>query len=103
METKRIIDVLNRHLEHHEYVADEYSIADIACFPWFRVLYNDKAYGGVRAFLQFDTYTHVVAWIKRIEARPAVQRGLRVNGMGDDAVRERHSKADFDAPPAPSK
>ena len=93
METKRIVDVLDQHLEGKEYVCgDEYTIADMAIYPWIRCL--DKGYNASE-FLQLREYTNVQRWITTLEARPAVQRGLRVNGFGADAVRERHSKDDF--------
>ena len=93
METKRIVDVLDKHLENKEYVCDdEYTIADIAIFPWIHGL--GKVYNATE-FLQLQEYTNVQRWLKTIEAREAVQRGVRVNGWGPDAVRERHSKDDF--------
>uniref|UniRef100_A0A7S4A9V9 Glutathione transferase n=1 Tax=Pseudo-nitzschia australis TaxID=44445 RepID=A0A7S4A9V9_9STRA len=93
METKRIVDVLDKNLEGKEYVCgDEYTIADMAIYPWIRCL--DKGYGASE-FLQLQEYTNVQRWIATLEARPAVQRGLRVNGYEADAVRERHSKDDF--------
>lgn len=94
METKRIVDVLEKHLDGKEYVCDdEYTIADMAIYPWIRCLdvhYNAKEY------LQLEEYTNVQRWMKSLEAREAVQRGLRVNGFGPDAVVERHSIKDFD-------
>eukprot|EP01061_Rhynchopus_euleeides_P025380 TRINITY_DN4101_c0_g3_i1.p1 TRINITY_DN4101_c0_g3~~TRINITY_DN4101_c0_g3_i1.p1 ORF type:complete len:273 (+),score=129.02 TRINITY_DN4101_c0_g3_i1:141-959(+) len=90
METKRQLDVLDKHLEGKEYVAGDYSIADIAIFPWVRALHANS-----NTFLQVDGYKNVAAWRERIAARPAVKRGLRVNSSGDDGVAERHSKADF--------
>lgn len=103
METKRIVDVLDKHLEGKEYVCDdEYTIADMAIYPWIRALdvfYNAKEY------LQLEEYTNVQRWMKTLEAREAVQRGLRVNGFGPDAVVERHSIKDFDTvtPPPEEK
>jgi GST-like protein len=95
METKRIVDVLDKHLENKEFVCDdEYTIADMAIFPWIRCL--DKFYNATE-FLQLEEYTNVQRWIKTIEVREAVQRGLRVNGWGPDAVSERHSIDDFAA------
>lgn len=94
METKRIVDVLEKHLDGKEYVCDdEYTIADMAIYPWIRCLdvhYNAKEY------LQLEEYSNVQRWMKSLEAREAVQRGLRVNGFGPDAVVERHSIKDFD-------
>lgn len=96
MEAKRIVDVLDKHLENKEYVCDdEYTIADMAIFPWIRCL--DKSYKATE-FLQLEGYTNVQRWMATLEAREAVQRGLRVNGWGPDAVQERHSIDDFTAP-----
>ncbi|KAI8916379.1 glutathione S-transferase [Gorgonomyces haynaldii] len=94
METKRIVDVLEKHLEGKEYVmGSEYTIADMAIFPWIRCI--EKGYNAGE-FLQTHEYKNVQRWIKTLEARPAVQRGLRVNGFGPDALKERHSKEDFE-------
>merc|ERR1719410_676357 len=93
MEAKRIVDVLDKHLENKEYVCDdEYTIADMAIFPWIRCL--EEGYGA-SDFLQMQEYKNVQRWMKTLTAREAVQRGLRVNGFGPDAVEERHSKEDF--------
>jgi len=93
METKRIVDVLDKHLQNKEYICDdEYTIADIAIFPWIRCL--DKGYGATE-FLQLEEYKNVQRWMKILEKREAVQRGLRVNGWGPDAIKERHSIDDF--------
>lgn len=94
METKRILDVLDQHLEGKEYICDdEYSIADMAIYPWIAVLST-----GYRAseFLQLESYHNVQKWMTTIASRPAVKRGLRVNGFGPDAIPERHSPADFE-------
>lgn len=94
METKRIVDVLDKHLEGKEYICgDEYTIADIATYPWIGCL--DWGYNA-KDFLQLDDYQNVKKWIERIEARPAVKRGRRVNGFGKDAIAERHSPKDFE-------
>lgn len=102
MEAKRIVDVLDNQLEGKDYVCgDEYTIADIAIFPWIRCL--DKGYNASE-FLQLQEYTNVQRWMKTLEERDAVKRGLRVNGYGEDAVKERHSIDDFAIPPpAPSE
>ena len=93
METKRIVDVLDQHLQDKEYICDnEYTIADMAIFPWIRCL--DVHYKATE-FLQMEEYKNVQRWMETLEARDAVQRGLRVNGFGSDAVKERHSKTDF--------
>jgi GST-like protein len=93
-ETKRIVDVLDKQLERKEFVcAGEYTIADMAIFPWIRCL---SVFYKAGEFLQLQDYKNVQRWMGMMEAREAVKRGLRVNGFGDDAVKERHSKADFD-------
>lgn len=93
METKRLVDVLDKQLEGKEFVVgDEITIADFAIWPWIRAI--DKAYNA-NEFLQMHTYTNVQRWLATIAERPAVKRGLRVNGFGDDAVPERHSRDDF--------
>ena len=93
METKRLVHVLDLQLEGKEFVVgDEITIADFAIWPWIRAI--DKAYHA-NEFLQMDTYTNVQRWLATIAERPAVKRGLRVNGFGDDAVPERHSRDDF--------
>merc|ERR1712134_155707 len=80
MEGKRIVDVLEKQLEGKEYVCgDEYTIADMAIFPWIRCL--DKGYNAAE-FLELQDYTNVQRWMKMLESRDAVQRGLRVNGWG---------------------
>ena len=92
METKRLLDVLDKQLAGREYIVDEYSIADIAAYPWILCL---SAFYKADKFLQLEEYKNVQRWMKTMESRPAVQRGRRVNGFGDDAVVERHSAADF--------
>jgi len=98
METKRQLDVLDRRLADHAFVAgDAYTIADMANYAWFGALVLHNIYEASE-FLQVHTYENVVRWAKEIEARPAVQRGRRVNrAWGDEETRvpERHSAADF--------
>ncbi|MBV0932109.1 glutathione-dependent disulfide-bond oxidoreductase [Marinobacterium weihaiense] len=98
METKRQLDVLDRLLAEREYVAgDAYTIADMAIWPWYGALVLGRLYDAAE-FLQVDTYTHVQRWAKAIDARPAVQRGRRVNRTwGDESqqVPERHGADDF--------
>ncbi len=100
METKRQLDVLDRRLAEVPYVAgDEYSIADMAIWPWYGALVLGRAYDAAE-FLDVDSYRNVVAWAEKIDARPAVKRGRIVNrtsGGPTEALRERHSAADFDA------
>jgi GST-like protein len=105
MEVKRQLDVLNRHLADHQYMAgDEYSIADIAIWSWYGALVKNLIYEAAE-FLQVQDYTHVQRWTDAIAARPAVQRGRRVNLVWGDAASqlpERHAASDFDAPPPES-
>ena len=101
MEVKRQYDVLDRHLANSEYMAGaDYSIADIAIWPWYGAVALGQAYGDAATFLALDEYKHVHRWIAQVAARPAVQRGRRVNRAPDekhpDFVRERHSAADLD-------
>ncbi|HMT44144.1 MAG TPA: glutathione-dependent disulfide-bond oxidoreductase [Chakrabartia sp.] len=99
METKRQLDVLNRHLAEHEYMAgDEYSIADMAIWPWYGNVASGEAYSAGE-FLQVEDYTHVQRWRKLIAARPAVQRGRMVNrpwGPPHMQLPERHDAGDFE-------
>lgn len=99
METKRQLDVLNQLLATRPYVAgDEYTIADIAIWPWYGGMVLGRSYNAGK-FLDVESYTHVVEWAKRIDARPAVIRGRKVNrswGEPHEQVPERHSAADFD-------
>jgi GST-like protein len=97
METKRQLDVLDRHLAAHEWMAGEYSLADMAIYAWYGNLVLGRAYNAAD-FLDVASYTHVVAWAKRIDARPAVIRGRMVNrswGEPHEQMPERHSAADF--------
>ncbi|NYR13442.1 glutathione-dependent disulfide-bond oxidoreductase [Pseudoalteromonas sp. MIP2626] len=98
METKRQLDVLNRHLSANEYMAgDEYSIADIAIWPWYGSLVLGDIYDAAE-FLDVASYTHVVRWAKQISERPGVKRGRRVNrtwGPEEEQLAERHSSNDF--------
>ena len=103
METKRLLDVVEKHLAEGDksyLLGDEYTIADMAVFPWFRWIrhgYKHESGLTARAFLGLDDYVKVGAWLDRLEARKAVRRGLRVNGFESDptAIKERHSKEDF--------
>lgn len=98
METKRQLDVLNQHLSSNDYMAgDEYSIADIAIWPWYGSLVLGDLYDAAE-FLDVVSYTHVVRWAKQIAERPAVKRGRRVNrtwGPEEEQLAERHSADDF--------
>lgn len=99
METKRQLDVLNRHLAEHAFMAgDEYTIADIAIWPWYGQLVQGELYGAGE-FLQVQDYTHVRRWADIIRQRPAVKRGRmvnRVSGPPADQLRERHHASDFE-------
>lgn len=99
MEVKRQMDVLNRHLATHEYFAgDEFSIADMAIYPWYGGLARGILYGAAE-FLQVQEYSHVLRWTHLIGERPAVKRGTMVNRIyGEPAsqLRERHDASDFD-------
>lgn len=91
MEVKRQLDVLDRHLSENEFICgDEYSIADIAIFPWYGGVVLNLAYEAAE-FLDAESYTHLMRWAKQLNERPAVQLGRRINAMmGDDAIAERH-------------
>lgn len=93
METKRQLDVLNRHLATRTYMAgDEYTIADIAIYPWYGWMVEGKLYNAGE-FLSVHEYPHVQRWAKAIGERPAVKRGRRINrtwGDAADQVPERH-------------
>ena len=103
METKRQMDVLNRLLAERRFVSgDDYTIADMAIWPWYGGMAKGLLYNAGE-FLQVQDYTHVVRWADELAARPAVQRGRRVNKVsGDPALqlRERHDAKDFDLRPS---
>lgn len=98
MEVKRQLDVLDRDLAEREYLAgDEYTIADIATWPWYGQLVIGKLYEA-QEFLDVESYKHVLRWATQIRERPAVQRGRRVNtAWGDEELQvlERHDAADI--------
>ncbi len=99
MEVKRQLDVLNQHLETHRYLCGEqYTIADIAVWPWYGALVRDLAYQAAE-FLQAHTYVNVLRWVEDIGAREAVKRGQIVNkssGKKSRQLRERHDASDFE-------
>jgi len=99
METKRQLDVLDQHLAKNEYFAgSEYSIADMAIWPWYGVLVKGLIYDAGE-FLDVESYTNVVRWSEHIFERPAVKRGRKVNrAWGDPSSQllERHDAEDFD-------
>lgn len=99
METKRIFDVANQRLAQSRFLAgDDYTLADIANFPWLAPFVAGQIYNDAKTFLSIDEYEHVARWAREIAARPAVQRGRIVNKTwGDENTQlvERHSAADF--------
>ena len=99
METKRQLDVLDRHLASNEYMAgDEYSIADMAIWPWYGALARGLLYDAGQ-FLQVQDYEHVNRWTTAIAERPAVKRGRMVNRISGDPksqLHERHDASDFE-------
>ena len=99
METKRQLDVMDKHLADHEYFADEYSIADMAIWSWYGQLVLGRLYSAAE-FLDVTSYENVMRWAKAIDARPAVARGRIVNrAFGEDLsmqLHERHDASDFD-------
>lgn len=99
METKRQLDVLDRHLAVHAYMAGEdYSIADIAIWSWYGQTVLGRMYNAAE-FLDVTSYTHVLAWAEKIDSRPAVKRGRMVNrtsGEPASQLHERHDATDFD-------
>jgi GST-like protein len=99
MEVKRQLDVLDRRLAEVPFIAGEdYTIADMAIWPWYGALVKGLVYGAGE-FLQVQDYKHIQRWTDQIAARPAVQRGRKVNRVtGDPAsqLHERHDASDFD-------
>ena len=99
MEVKRQMDVLNQHLAAHRYMAgDDYTIADMAIWPWYGGMAKGQLYEGGE-FLQVQEYTHVIRWADEIAQRPAVRRGRMVNrvmGPLNTQLHERHDARDFD-------
>jgi GSH-dependent disulfide-bond oxidoreductase len=99
METKRLLDVLDKQLAATEYVAgNEYTIADMAIFPWYGGLVKFAQYGATE-FLAVHEYKNVQRWADMIYERPAVRRGRMVNrtsGNPSEQLHERHDAADFD-------
>ena len=99
MEVKRQLDALDRQLAENPFIAgDEYTIADIAIFPWYGNLALGRQYNAGE-FLDVASYKNVVAWAEKLDARPAVKRGRMVNrtsGEPHEQLRERHDASDFD-------
>lgn len=99
METKRLFDVADKRLADSEYLGGaDYSIADIATFPWFAPFVTGGIYGEARKFLSIQEYENVERWVKQIADRPGARRGRIVNktyGDESEQLRERHSASDF--------
>ncbi len=102
MEVKRQLDVLDRRLAESEYLAGpQYTIADMATWPWYGALVKGVIYEAAE-FLSVHEYTHVMRWTDQIAARPAVKRGRMVNrawGEPSSQLPERHDASDFDKVP----
>lgn len=105
MEAKRQYDVLDRTLATRRFIAgDDYTIADMAIWPWYGNIALGRSYGDANVFLDTASYKNVMRWAQMIDARPAVQRGRKVNrnwGAPDMQLPERHSASDFDKLPKP--
>jgi GST-like protein len=99
MEVKRQLDVLDQNLAERRYLGgDEYTIADMATYPWYGSLVLNNIYSA-EEFLEAKSYKNVVRWATEIQERPAVRRGERVNktwGPEEERVPERHSASDLD-------
>jgi GST-like protein len=100
MEAKRQLDVLNRQLANHEFIAGpDYSIADIAIWPWYGGIALGRSYEGADEFLATHEYEHLQRWAKQVAERPAVKRGRIVNrlsGEPSEQLHERHDASDFE-------
>jgi len=100
IEAKRIFDVADKQLAQTRFLAgDEYTIADIANYPWLAPFTFGAIYNDAKTFLSIDEYKNVGRWVQEISARPAVRRGRIVNkvwGEENEQLAERHSAADFD-------
>jgi GST-like protein len=99
MEVKRQLDVLDQQLAQHEFIAgDEYTIADMAIWPWYGVLVQSKLYEAGE-FLDVTSYTNVVRWADQLGDRVGVKRGRIVNrvwGEENEKLANRHSAKDID-------
>ena len=100
MEAKRQLDVLNRRLAESDYIGGpDYSIADIAIWPWYGGMALGRSYEGADVFLATHEYEHLMRWAKQIDVRPAVKRGRIVNkltGEPSEQLHERHDASDFE-------
>lgn len=99
LETKRQLDVLDKQLAKHPYLAgQEYTLADMMVWPWYGALVLGQLYDAAE-FLEVHQYTHLLRWARELEARPAVKRGAIINrtwGETYGQLRERHSAKDVD-------
>jgi GSH-dependent disulfide-bond oxidoreductase len=99
MEVKRQLDVLDKLLSDREFISgDDYTIADMAIYPWYGALVQGKLYDAAE-FLDVASYKNILRWSEQIKQRPAVQRGSQVNrtwGEESEQLAERHSASDFD-------
>ncbi len=99
MEVKRQLDVLDKHLANNKYMCgDQYTIADIAIWPWYGALVKNRVYEAAE-FLQAHTYKNLVRWTEEVGSRAAVKRGVMVNrtwGELSGQLHERHDASDFD-------
>lgn len=100
METKRLFDVADRRLGEARFLAGgDYTIADIATYPWLAPFVEGTIYNDAKTFLSIDEYANVARWVKEISARPAVKRGrivTKIWGEENEQLRERHSATDFE-------
>lgn len=100
MEAKRQLDVLNRRLSESEYVAGpDYSVADVAIWPWYGNAVLGRIYPGADTFLSVHEYEHLGRWARQIDERPAVKRGRivnKLNGEPHEQLHERHDASDFE-------
>lgn len=99
MEVKRQMDVLDKHLADKQFMCgDEFTIADLAIWPWYGNLVLDTLYGAAE-FLQAESYTHLLRWTHAVSERAAVKRGRMINrswGETSEQLHERHDASDFD-------
>ena len=100
MEVKRQLDVLDKHLAKNEYMAgSEYSIADMAIWPWYGTLMQGKVYNDAATYLDTGIYTNLKRWTDQLAERPGVKRGRMVNrtsGDPSEQLHERHDASDFE-------
>lgn len=96
METKRQLHVLDTNLADRKFVAgEEYTVADMAIYPWYGAIVEGRVYAGADTFLSVQEYPNIARWAADLAARPAVKRGSIVNRTAEGSLPERHSAADF--------